>query len=452
MPNIIVYYLLHLPDLAAAMQKVIPGPRWDRNLEAMLEFAFFLTYDAGWNRYRHNPVLRRLLELTLESWCRCRFVSPDATTHGIAAMPLSLCRGAVDESLWDRAVASLTEKLKAYFNYPGMRADECTNHLPPAMAAAALCGRLTDNHELQKLLENFIAWFSQEAVTPAGFVREFGGPNSGWSAQKSCNDLSNVHRRLPGTRAAQLASRCAERYFHWWAHNAVPAGEADGERLFAYNQAPQCTRTSWCAYGPYPHFGYNNYWAAILPQPAALSSTRPSWQLDTFTLSRSADAAAAVDSRPFVPIDFNGATWSHAHWVHGFSAAEGNHAKKDDAYLLPAARGGHYSLFEDASGKPGFLFFGTPFYYAAMAFGEVRRLYAFGHNELTLLAASPKPDSRRRGQRQALKGDIPNPAKLPSGCIFHTRCPLATKGCSVRTPELRRVGLGRSLYCHQVEV
>ena len=42
MPNIIVYYLLHLPDLAAAMQKVIPGPRWDRNLEAMLEFAFFL--------------------------------------------------------------------------------------------------------------------------------------------------------------------------------------------------------------------------------------------------------------------------------------------------------------------------------------------------------------------------------------------------------------------------
>ena len=80
-----------------------------------------MTYDAGWNRYRHNPVLRRLLELTLESWCRCRFVSPDATTHGIAAMTLSLCRGAVDESLWDRAVASLTEKLKAYFNYPGMR-------------------------------------------------------------------------------------------------------------------------------------------------------------------------------------------------------------------------------------------------------------------------------------------------------------------------------------------
>ena len=43
----------------------------------------------------------------------------------------------------------------------------------------------------------------------------------------------------------------------------------------------------------------------------------------------------------------------------------------------------------------------------------------------TLLAAIPRPDPHRRGQRQLPGGDVPSPMNPPSGCRFHTRCPFA---------------------------
>jgi peptide/nickel transport system ATP-binding protein len=53
-----------------------------------------------------------------------------------------------------------------------------------------------------------------------------------------------------------------------------------------------------------------------------------------------------------------------------------------------------------------------------------------------LLAAAPQPDPRRRPRTLLLEGDPPSPARPPSGCRFHTRCPLAKPICSEQSPEL----------------
>jgi oligopeptide/dipeptide ABC transporter ATP-binding protein len=67
-----------------------------------------------------------------------------------------------------------------------------------------------------------------------------------------------------------------------------------------------------------------------------------------------------------------------------------------------------------------------------------------------LLAAIPIPDPELESARpeQLLAGDLPSPMRPPSGCSFHTRCPLATARCRVETPELRDFGNGHSASCH----
>ena len=68
-----------------------------------------------------------------------------------------------------------------------------------------------------------------------------------------------------------------------------------------------------------------------------------------------------------------------------------------------------------------------------------------------LLAAIPIPDPRenRTRERQVISGEPPNPIDPPSGCRFHTRCPLAaTSICSEVEPPLAEYPGGHLAACH----
>jgi oligopeptide/dipeptide ABC transporter ATP-binding protein len=65
-----------------------------------------------------------------------------------------------------------------------------------------------------------------------------------------------------------------------------------------------------------------------------------------------------------------------------------------------------------------------------------------------LIAAAPIADPRARTDRLTLEGDIPSPMNPPTGCRFHTRCPIAVGRCRGEAPPLREVAPGRWVACH----
>jgi oligopeptide/dipeptide ABC transporter ATP-binding protein len=80
-------------------------------------------------------------------------------------------------------------------------------------------------------------------------------------------------------------------------------------------------------------------------------------------------------------------------------------------------------------------------------------LYAVPKHPYTkaLLSAVPIPDPKIEKQRQRviLSGDLPSPINIPSGCRFHTRCPMAQQICrEVEPPFERKPGREHFAACH----
>ena len=66
-----------------------------------------------------------------------------------------------------------------------------------------------------------------------------------------------------------------------------------------------------------------------------------------------------------------------------------------------------------------------------------------------LLSAVPIPDPTVKRLRIPLQGDVPSPIHPPSGCHFHTRCPIAKKGlCDKEKPQLKQSAEGHWVACH----
>lgn len=67
-----------------------------------------------------------------------------------------------------------------------------------------------------------------------------------------------------------------------------------------------------------------------------------------------------------------------------------------------------------------------------------------------LVSSVPIP-GKKLTRRLILKGEPPNPANRPSGCVFHPRCPIAGLQCPDSMPELEPSGYDRHTACHLVE-
>ena len=66
-----------------------------------------------------------------------------------------------------------------------------------------------------------------------------------------------------------------------------------------------------------------------------------------------------------------------------------------------------------------------------------------------LLDAVPIPDPALEAKREyhVLSGEVPSPLNPPRGCVFHTRCPLASAECALAVPELREIKPGHFAAC-----
>jgi oligopeptide/dipeptide ABC transporter ATP-binding protein len=87
--------------------------------------------------------------------------------------------------------------------------------------------------------------------------------------------------------------------------------------------------------------------------------------------------------------------------------------------------------------------------------GPTKKIFAEPQHPYTqaLLSAAPEPDPVRQRERRrvVLAGEVPSPLDPPSGCRFHTRCPVAVEICRTEVPPLVGVrDADRPVACHLV--
>ena len=70
------------------------------------------------------------------------------------------------------------------------------------------------------------------------------------------------------------------------------------------------------------------------------------------------------------------------------------------------------------------------------------------HPYTQALFAASEREAGGTGDAPVLSGDVPSPSDPPSGCPFHTRCPMCREICQTEKPGLRETEPGHSVACH----
>ncbi|MEI2687220.1 MAG: ABC transporter ATP-binding protein [Cypionkella sp.] len=79
------------------------------------------------------------------------------------------------------------------------------------------------------------------------------------------------------------------------------------------------------------------------------------------------------------------------------------------------------------------------------------QLFADPKHPYTRMLLETIPNVRNpKRQREAPVGEVPSPLNPPSGCTFHTRCPLADNRCKVERPEMLSYRDGSRVACHRI--
>jgi oligopeptide/dipeptide ABC transporter ATP-binding protein len=90
-----------------------------------------------------------------------------------------------------------------------------------------------------------------------------------------------------------------------------------------------------------------------------------------------------------------------------------------------------------------------------MELADSAELYASPRHPYTqaLLNAIPIPDPRvERGRAKTLlRGELPSPRNPPLGCVFRTRCPLASAECAGERPALKQISTGHFAACLKIQ-
>lgn len=105
------------------------------------------------------------------------------------------------------------------------------------------------------------------------------------------------------------------------------------------------------------------------------------------------------------------------------------------------------SVVEHISTEVAVMYLGT-----LCEFAETETLYKDPRHPYTKALLSAIPQFGQKGfQHLKLQGDVPTPINLPTGCVFHGRCPYADKRCQNEIPQALQLDNGSTVACHGVE-
>jgi peptide/nickel transport system ATP-binding protein len=105
------------------------------------------------------------------------------------------------------------------------------------------------------------------------------------------------------------------------------------------------------------------------------------------------------------------------------------------------------SVVEHISSRVAVMYLGT-----VCELAETKELFSSPRHPYTQALLSAIPElGRQKANHIKLKGEVPTPIDLPSGCVFHGRCLYADDRCIREIPQLKRLSSGSHVACHGVE-